>query len=158
MSGPNNGMLGSWNPAALPNLTDDLCEVKSPFDTRYNCIAFAAGDHTRWWWPNADDYWPEGVVRQLTVDAFVQAYETLGYFKCDNGQVEPGFEKIALFAKPSGWGPAGFEPTHAARQLPDGRWASKLGRFEDIEHVTLESVNSPAYGFAVIFMRRKETP
>ncbi len=45
----------------------------------------------------------------------------------DNDQLEPGFEKVALFAI------AGV-PKHAARQLQTGRWISKLGPMEDIEH------------------------
>ena len=31
-----------------------------------------------------------------------------------------------------------LEVTHAARQLPSGKWTSKLGDADDIEHNTLE--------------------
>ncbi len=36
--------------------------------------------------------------------------------------IERGFEKIALFADS-----ATQAPRHAAHQIPDGRWESKLG-------------------------------
>ena len=48
--------------------------------------------------------------------------------KCDGQDLETDFDKIAVFANDQGI------PTHAARQLPSGRWSSKLGELEDIEH------------------------
>ncbi len=136
----------------MPNLADAVCEIKSPFDTKYNCIAFAAGDLQRWWWPSEDDYWPDGVPRVVAFDAFVLAYKMLGYSPCDDGSLELGCEKIALFGKDRGDG--NIVPTHAAIQLSDGRWASKLGRCEDVYHATLEAVDGPAYGTVVRFLHR----
>lgn len=48
-----------------------------------------------------------------------------------------------------------------ARQLPNGRWTSKLGEVEDIEHdlsdLEYESDDNPyCYGLASIFMMRKK--
>ena len=48
--------------------------------------------------------------------------------RCDTSDPEPGLEKVAVFADETG-------PTHAARQLADGMWTSRLGRSEDTEHV-----------------------
>jgi hypothetical protein len=49
----------------------------------------------------------------------------------------------------------GGEPTHAAKQLPDGRWKSKLGDFEDIEHNTVKAVEDDyCYGTVVQYMKR----
>ena len=53
----------------------------------------------------------------------------------------------ALFAD------AADRPTHAAKQLPNGRWTSKLGRSQDVEH-TLEGLEGSAYGRARLVMRR----
>jgi len=62
--------------------------------------------------------------------------------------MEEGFEKIALYT-------FGGEPTHAAKQLPDGRWKSKLGDWEDIEHNTVKAVEDDSmYGEAVQYMKR----
>jgi hypothetical protein len=60
--------------------------------------------------------------------------------------LEPGLEKIAIFAK-------GGRPTHAARQLGSGRWTSKLGRAEDIEH-DLRALEGEAYGAVAFFLQR----
>lgn len=114
---------------AFPGLRDQPFKITSPSDNDYNCIAFAVGDDRNWWWPDAagEDIWPAGVDRIETVEAFRDAFATFGYVLCDNDQLEPGYEKVALFAL------AGV-PKHASRQLPSGRWASKLGSREDIEH------------------------
>jgi hypothetical protein len=66
---------------------------------------------------------------------------------CGQADLEPGFEKIAPFADADGL------PTHAARQLPGGRWTSKLGELEDIEH-DLNDVAGTAYGTVVQIMKR----
>jgi hypothetical protein len=82
-----------------------------------------------------------------TLDAFFNAYAKLGYEPCDKEDLEPAYEKIALFVSSTG------APTHAARQLQNGSWTSKLGPQEDIEH-TLEGLEGPAYGSVVRFLRR----
>ena len=57
-----------------------------------------------------------------------------------------GSKKIAIYQ-------SGGLPTHAARQLPDGQWTSKLGRNIDISH-TLPGLEGPEYGQVAVFMRR----
>lgn len=118
-------MPGSWPAHVFPNLTDDVHEIKSAYDRNYNCIAFAADDQTKWWWPaSQDDYWPASVTNLVTMDAFVEAFGTLGYIECIDGSLESGFEKVALYGKPSAGGR--IEPTHMAKQLPDGRGGSDI--------------------------------
>lgn len=106
----------------------------------------------KWWWPSTGrtsrSYWPSGVRKEVTLAAFIEAFQVLAYDTCDDGSLEPGYQKIAIFADVSG------KPTHAARQLSDGSWTSKLGELEDIVHVAVEDVNGPAYGAPVQFMRR----
>ena len=94
-------------------------------------------------------FWPAGVPRRLTIEAFVEAYALLGYAKCGDGSLEPGFEKIAIYSK-------GL-PTHAARQLSDGRWTSKLGQSEDISHDAVETVEGPLYGTVEVYMKRPQS-
>jgi hypothetical protein len=65
-------------------------------------------------------------------------------------EAEPGFEKVALFADASGM------PQHAARQLATGRWTSKLGRMEDIEHA-LRDLEGGIYGSVVLLLKRSVT-
>ena len=107
-----------------------------------------------WWWPDrlGQYFWPANVPRRRTLSAFVQAYGQRGYEQCGSDAFEPEFEKIALFADSDGL------PTHAARQLPTGRWTSKLGRLEDIEH-DLTGLEGEQYGsIAVIMMRPRKWP
>ena len=86
--------------------------------------------------------------------AFVEAYRTKGYEVCADGALESGIEKVALYA--TVMGPI-QSPTHAALQLQNGKWSSKLGDFEDIEHDTPEVLHSPLYGVAIIFMSRRRS-
>ena len=127
-------------------LTTTGFEIHSPFDPSYNCIAFAAGDFTRWCWPDANSYWPAGVPRTVTQQSFVRAYSTLGYLDCFNGEPENEYEKIALFA-------LNGVPTHAARLLRNGIWASKLGEAHDILHA-ITGVSGNTYGEVTCFMKR----
>jgi hypothetical protein len=81
----------------------------------------------------------------------VQAYALQGYVQCSDGAQESGFEKIAVYAVRSG---TDMVPTHAARQLTDGRWTSKLGPCEDIDHDVPEALNGPLYVSPVFFLKR----
>jgi hypothetical protein len=147
-------MPGSWAPTEYPNATDQNCVDRSPATRRYNCIAWAAHNDARWWWPDALNigYWPPNIAREETLDAFIRAFESEGYVPCQDGAHEPGFEKVALYAT---HGPTGdLEPTHAARQLAGEHWTSKIGPYEDIDHATLEALNSVVYGTAVRFLRK----
>jgi hypothetical protein len=72
----------------------------------------------------------------------------LGYQVCEDSAVENGFEKIAIYADMAS------EPTHAARQLPNGKWTSKFGDFEDVRHVNPDCLEGPLYGKVAVFMKR----
>lgn len=133
-----------------PNLLTSGFKVTSPDDIDYNCIAWAADETALWWWPDNQlvGYWPPSVPREETIYAFKKAYNTLGYVDCENHELEPGYEKIAIFATPDGI------PQHAARQLESGHWTSKLGEWEDIEHFAVDGVSGKVYGTPVVFMKR----
>ena len=136
----------------FPGLRGHAWSVTSPPDQNYNCIAWAAGDTTVRWWPDAASelHWPAGIPRVATLAAFRAAFAALGYADCGDEALEPGFEKIALFAQNG-------EPTHAARQLPSGRWTSKLGKREDIEHA-LHDLTGLIYGSVALVMKRPRPP
>ncbi len=142
--------------ALFPKLRTTAYRVTSPQARDYNCIAWAARDSARWWWPDDDPdndavYWPAGVAWEETLPAFVAAFATLGYVSTADETYEPGFEKIALFTNAAGL------PTHAARQLPGGRWTSKLGFLEDIEH-DLQDLAGTEYGEVVQILKRPMSP
>ena len=136
--------------AIFAGLRTSAFRVTSPADPVYNCFAWAAGSVTDWWWPLDNVprcYWPPEVPREITLDAFCAAFLTLGYIRCADETHEPGFDRLALFADAHG------VPTHAARQLPSGRWTSKLGQAEDIEH-ELRALEGEIYGAVVLFLKR----
>lgn len=133
----------------------------SPATTRYNCLAWVAGENFRNWWPDSQGvgYWPPGAVRTETTQALLQAYGTLGFTLCFDGTLEAGLEKMAIYRQ----GAAGTEiPTHAALQLEDGKWTSKFGPCEDIIHTTADVVCGPVYGRVLCYLarprRRAEPP
>jgi hypothetical protein len=146
--------------AEFPQLRREEYCVTSCEDLAYNCIAHAAGRSDMAWWPleypMEGVYWPPDAEPVETVEAFVQAYATEGYAVCENRDLEAGIEKIAIYVDAEG------TPTHAARQLADGSWTSKLGDWEDIKHRTLESLETsddPAhqalsYGKVAVIMQR----
>jgi|ERR1035437_4944361 hypothetical protein len=135
--------------AELPSLVADGFEITSPIDIRYNCIAWAAGDTDRFWWPSVGSghFWPPQAPQAVSLDAFIAAFGSLGFSPCENGVHQDGTEKIVIYAGTAG-------PTHAARQLPSGEWTSKLGRAHDIRHSTPEGVCGSLYGDIAVFMAR----
>ena len=146
-------MPGSWPTNELPNLRADNCEITSVATRRYNCIAWAAGENIRNWWPDpmGVGFWPSRIPRKVTVEAFLKAYGTRGYRLCFDGSLEAGIQKIALYGKDQG---NGVVPTHAALQLESGEWTSKLGPFEDIKHATVQDVDGPVYGAVICFLSK----
>ena len=145
----------------FPDLARIGYAIKSRTTKRYNCIAWAAGDTTRRWDPSnmpkriSGFYWPEEASGYFGVDDLASVFGLLGYEKCAGGTLEFGSEKVALYEDSDpdlGW-------AHAARQLPDGRWTSKIGELWDIIHNTPEAVIGSGYGRIVCYMRRKiESP
>jgi hypothetical protein len=77
-------------------------------------------------------------------------YEIHGYRRCENADLEQGFEKVAFYVKDG-------EPEHVARQLENGIWGSKLGLDEDIEHSALEGLMGEKFGRVEIIMKRPRT-
>ncbi len=126
--------------------------VTSPREAHYNCIAWAAGEDNRWWSPDLDSYWPPEAPIDYGLGAYVSAFGTLGYQRCADGSLEEGFEKVAIYESLSGY------VVHMSRQLRTGRWTSKLGGLEDIEHASPTELEGREYGKVVQYMRRVANP
>jgi hypothetical protein len=136
--------------AAFPGLRGTDWRESSQAEDCYNCIAWAADVTSQWWWPSdgsGKTFWPETVPNAVTLVTFRAAFATLGYAVCNDETLEVGFEKVAIFTNEQGI------PTHAARQLDNGHWTSKLGRLEDIEHL-LRAIEGIVYGSVALLMRR----
>jgi hypothetical protein len=115
--------------SSLKNSYYSKTSEKTP---RYNCIAYVAGDYERPWWPvpyQAPYFWPiDNPEKDESLEEFIEAFESLGYQCCDNDEQEDGFHKIVIYIDEDGF------PSHMAKQLPNGKWSSKCGDLEDIEH------------------------
>lgn len=145
--------VDSWIKTYCPNISPDQYQITRPETSDYNCIGWGAEEDDRWWDPtDPDQYWPDEVPRELTIAAFIQAYATIDYIACDSVEFEPGFQKLAIYARDDGQPDSG-QPTHVARQLPNGRWTSKIGEFEDIEH-ELEGLTGFYYGTVTQILKR----
>ena len=132
----------------FPDLAGTNYTITSPATRLYNCIAWAVGDMNRWWWPTSPrSYWPPSAPRELSVCAFVEAFHACGFEITNNYILEDGLEKLAIYTKQK-------EPTHAARQLLDGSWTSKLGEFVDITHVSPYHISGSRYGSPCCVMAR----
>jgi hypothetical protein len=130
----------------FPRLTPQNHRVTSPATPDYNCIAWSADDTRHWWQPGL--YWPvQAPEGDYGISILENAFDSLGYEGCEDGRLEADYDKVALYG--SSW----FY-THAARQLPTGKWTSKLGKAEDIEHDSPDDVAGGIYGEVVLFMRR----
>lgn len=132
----------------FPGLSIEDFRITSPADVTYNCIAWAAGEAGRPWWPMSPQhsFWPEAAPHRIALDAFVRVFRSLGYVEAATAEQEADTEKVAIYAIEG-------RPTHAARQLPSGMWTSKLGSSFDIEH-RLPGIEGKLYGSVVIVMKR----
>ena len=136
--------------AAIPALAGTNWSDESPVTDAYNCIAFAFGDTQNWWWPKKGFgyYWPPGFPLDDSVDNLIRIFEVHGYSCCDSPGPESGYERVVIFCQNRKF-------KHASRQVRSGRWASKLGLEQDIEHERAEHVACSAYGTVEQFLRRK---
>lgn len=138
------------NRAGLPNLTDRNHIITSSANGYYNCIAWAVGVCNKKWWPRAEGgyHWPIQPIPQISLASFQRAFESQGFSVTMDCSLESHLEKLALYADSRG------KPTHAARQVADGRWSSKLGVDEDIVHSTLDAISGGTYGEVALIMQR----
>jgi hypothetical protein len=132
---------------AFPNLEIEGYEATSPYDRKYNCIAWAAGKNDRWWWPGGG-FWPLE-SSDTSIENFAGAFGLQGFSLCEDPGHEVGYEKVAIYANENG-------VTYAARQNSDGQWTSKLGRDIDITH-TLGGLEGGVYGKVVMVLSRPVT-
>jgi len=135
---------------------DEHFEITSEASDNYNCIAWAYNITDRWMWPNTEhsrfldgiDYWPSDEILNSDVSHFIKAFELLGYRVCENCKFDPKYRKIALYVKSNS-----TKCTHAARELENGLWTSKLGKEVDIQHGTPYTIENDIYGKAYCFMK-----
>lgn len=129
----------------FPDLYGSGYRITSQVSLEYKCVAWALRIINQWW--SHDGVWLDSVPRSLEASALTQLFEAFGYAVCDIPDREPGYDKVALYALDGEW-------QHAARQLENGQWTSKLGPFEDITHPAPEDVAGEVFGEVHCIMRR----
>lgn len=137
--------------SSLPRLARDGYRLTSEPTPIYNCVAHAAGEAFRWWWPDpmGVSYWPDAAPREETLAAFVTAFETLGFQVCEQSQIKD-VPAIVIYADGS------RVPTHVSRTGDAEWWSSKLGRHLDLDHA-LSGLEGDLYGMPMIYMRLQES-
>ncbi|MSR78004.1 MAG: hypothetical protein EXS63_07265 [Candidatus Omnitrophica bacterium] len=135
---------------SFPALVAQGYRITSEATVDYNCIAWAIEKDNLVWWPDTMSQfaWPEKLSREESLDVFVAFFRRFGYEACQNGEFEQGFEKVALYRDEHGRG------SHAAKQLQSGKWTSKLGGDEDIEHNTLDALVGMKLGYVGQILKR----
>ncbi|HZL34052.1 MAG TPA: hypothetical protein VFC78_02005 [Tepidisphaeraceae bacterium] len=148
--------IDAWFPA----LAAQGYRITSSADVSYNCISWAVGETNRRWDIAPGYYWPIK-PRARAAQSLIFAFESVGFKilrELDSDTAsnlaaitpEPGIEKVAIYVIGKNW-------THAARTLENGKWTSKLGDYEDIEHETLEGFEM-FYGKAKYIMAKTKVP
>jgi hypothetical protein len=140
----------------FPNLAEVGYEITSPKDSSHNCAAYAVGDTEHRWGGYSNRhlksfgyYWPPNAQPGIGIAELVNAYKSIGFNICTDGEFEPGIEKVVLYIGDDGrW-------KHAAKQLPDGSWSSKIGvHSADIMHRTPQALSNSDYGRVACYMSR----
>ena len=119
--------------AAFPRLKQTQYDILRTSAKTYNCIGWALGTSTEWVWPGT------------SVADFDRLTAAFGYHRIQalDFRLDPGLKKIVLYGKPVN---GKWEPTHMAKQMPDGTWTSKLGKLPLIWHLQPSDLNGTSYG------------
>lgn len=127
---------------------DSAFYVYSPPDFNYNCIAWAMGMSDRW--GSHDNvpwaWWPPTVKKNGHPESLINAFKYFGFEICDNGIVEDGFDKVALYQKNGLW-------QHAAKIIDNGVYYSKFGCNVDAHHGP-GNILFEGYGEIYAYMKR----
>ncbi|MBC7553967.1 MAG: hypothetical protein H7257_08310 [Taibaiella sp.] len=130
----------------FPNLVPEgNFKYTSPHTDEYNCVAWASAIADEW----IQFIYDEKGNYDINVRRYINYFAEIGFAPIDNSQPEKNILKIAIYADKSN------DFTHVARQLPSGKWTSKIGDWEDIEHDTLDDIAGGAYGKPVTIMAQK---
>jgi hypothetical protein len=93
--------------ALFPNADHYRLRVTNPKDPHDNCIAWALGNAERFWWPSRGCFWPKGVPREVTIEAFSAAFALHGWKPCEDIDLEreegvwPHEKKLTSMSPPS---------------------------------------------------------
>lgn len=119
------------------NFIENYQILEGTSSPHYNCISHTLNIKNKWSWPksvDSDNYWPISNISE-TIDAFDEFYEYHGFTKTNMNKIYLGKNKIVLYS-------IGEIPKHAALQIKDDLYESKMGRGEIIRHDPFDIENS----------------
>jgi hypothetical protein len=119
--------------ALFPQLKQGTYIHTSNATARYNCVAFANDNDRKWWEPDlygGQFHWPKGIGDD--VDGWAKIFIDQGYEVTEDPSHLHGHEKIAIYVDVDD-----NSPSHVAKSNGQA-WKSKLGKFQDIEHPSLD--------------------
>ena len=132
----------------FPNLAGSGYEITGEASKEYNCIAWVLGISSQPWdCYDPNGYCPPSIPRDDLIVTVMSLFAREGFALCDDDALEPGYEKIVLYAFVGHF-------TQVARQLEDGRWSSKLGNLELITHSSPANLTGGFFGNVHCIMRR----
>ena len=117
----------------------------------HNCVAYALKEHGKDldMWIFAELYGIDKANLDISVNGYAEIFtKYYGYEKCEEGNIEEGFDKIVLFEDHEG------DFVHVALQLENGNWTSKMGTYEDIEHYSVDAISKKDYGTPRLYMKK----
>lgn len=148
---------------AFPLLaTDSDFKITSKSTPNYNCIAWACNYDSKWMQPpdgteifdGIYSYWPQNICDGENIECLIDVFISKGYHVCDTWFHEDGFQKVALYVLKGTkqW-------SHASRELMRksdiGKWTSKLGAENDIQHGSPYTIEGDIYGEVYCIMKKE---
>jgi hypothetical protein len=132
-----------------PILRREGYEPKSDATPLYNCVAWALGRNGCWWDHSGlpGTCWPDDVPREDELENYVAVFLREGYEPCESREWEAGYEKVAIYARRG-------EFQHVAKSTDSGKWTSKIGEWEDVDHNTLAALEDFSFGQVYQVLRR----
>jgi hypothetical protein len=132
------------------SLRTDMPEFYSDGES-YNCVAWALGEIE---WLEMSRFIKKFNLKppyNESAYGYAKVFEEYyGFEFCDNGEFEAGYEKIVLYEKEGSF-------QHIALLKENGKWTTKFGDFEDVEHNAIEDIayeGYGGYGTPKIYMKR----
>lgn len=128
----------------FPNINQNNSNVIGHKTRNYNCIAFAFGDQTRWWWPDGSHFWPKDCLDPDESESFEKLFRKVGakitpIDRVDKIAHDPKYVTLAIYADEDG------AINHLAVLNEDNTWTSKLGANYLIEH-EYDALTQGSYG------------
>ncbi len=147
----------------FPKFLADGAKKTREATRQYNCKAWSAErDINQWWEPEKLEpwfFWPvDSEPNDYSFENIVHIFKNRGYTKPSDDSFEIFHKKVAIYAIYGLIESDKWWFTHVCDQLNSGKWTSKLGPDEDIEHGSISSLAGfveDEYGEIKLILKRR---